>query len=135
MNEQFQSELTEWRQITEWLDNAKKREAVLRVSLAKQLLPKAILPDGSFPEGTTNETVGNLKVKVVGKLNRTVLEELEAATMAEADLGEEYAGLIRRKPELAVGVYKRLPMAKRLIVDRMLLIKPATITLEISEEK
>lgn len=125
--------LAEWRQITAWMQVAKTREPELRNKLAKHFLADKLDAAGNFPEGTTKALVGSHNVKVVGKITRTVLEELEATTLKKAALGAEGVGLIVRKPEISVAIYKKLPLEKRLIVDEMLVVKPGLPVLTVED--
>lgn len=123
----MKEKIAEWTQIKHWLEKAKAQEMTLRQEIAAGLFPKEA--NGAFAEGTQKIEAEGFKAKLTAKMNRTILEEVEAATLAE--LGAEGMDLIRRKPELSVSAYKKLSDEKRAIADKMLLVKPGAIELEI----
>jgi len=121
------AKITEWNQIKEWLATAKVKESELRTSIADDLFQREA--NGAFKEGTQNLEVDDLKFKLVSKMNRKILEEMEDVTLKQ--LGEVGAMLIKRKPELVVSIYKKLTDEQRAIADGMLLVTPGSIELEI----
>jgi hypothetical protein len=133
---QFQNDVKEWQALVAWIAEAKKREKALRESLANRGFHSIKLPNGCIPEGTQRLTVAgidtNFELTAKSKLNYTILEELMIPTLAEANLTpDESKGLIRGKPELGLRAYKALPEEKRKIVDKMLVIKPGALELDI----
>jgi hypothetical protein len=127
-----------WIAAKDALSRAKDEETALRSQVAEAYFGDKKELSGCYPKGTnkeaTNTEEGAMKVKLVQKMNYSVLEELEAATLAEVKLaGVAYAHeLIRRKPELSLTAYNKLTEAQRSIVDKMLVVKPGSIELEAS---
>ena len=121
------TKIAEWKAVKQWMTEAKETEMKLRNEIAEALFEKQ--PDGTFKEGTQNLEVDSLKVKLTGKLNRKILEEMEDATLKQ--LGEVGAMLVKRKPELVVSIYKKLTDEQRKIADAMLVVTPGSIELEI----
>jgi hypothetical protein len=126
---EYENDIKEWLAVSQWLEKAKARELELRNKLTSKFL-------GSFNEGTKHyhfEINGiNYATTTVAKINRKLIVENIPTVWAEAKLtADEANGLIEYKPELSTRVYKRLPPAKMLIVDKMIIAKPATPTLSI----
>lgn len=125
-----------WKRAKEMLAAAKSSESQFRGWLAQYLFATNRQPNGAFPEGTTKTSldIGNEMVngKVVQKIKREIEEALMAPTLAEAQLTPEQGmGLIKVSYEISVSKLKELPPDKRAIVEKMLVIKPASIELEI----
>lgn len=134
LQEQLDADIDEWTKLKDWLAIAKAREAELRAKIAAAMFEK--LPNGTFPEGTSTKLVAgsasNYSGKLSAKLIRDIQEELLIPTLTEANLTpDEAKGLIRGKPELGLVAYRNLPESKRTIIDRMLVVKPGSITLEV----
>lgn len=134
----LEADIKEWQQLKEWLTTGKAKEMELRQSIAARMFNNVRQPNGTFPEGTTHGEVETPGARwhgtLGGKLDRQVLEELVIPTLAEAQLTpEEQKALVKMNPVLSVKAYKALPEAKRLIVDKMLVIKQGAITLEINQ--
>lgn len=122
----LKADLSEWQTVSKWLLKAKEKEMELRLKLSRHFFGDII------PEGTNKAEFENLKIKAVGKMNRTVLEELRAATMEEAGLTpEEKQELLKVSYEMRVGVYKKLAEEKRKVIDRMVQIKPGAPELSV----
>lgn len=116
----LKADLSEWQTISAWLTKAKEKEMELRLKLSKHFFGDII------PEGTNKAEFEGMKIKVVGKMNRTVLEELRASTMEEAQLTpEERQELLKVSYEMRIGAYKKLTEEKRKVIDRMVQIKPS----------
>lgn len=122
----LKADLSEWQTVSKWLVKAKEKEMELRLRLSKHFFGDII------PEGTNKAEFENLKIKAVGKMNRTVLEELRASTMEEAKLNAEQAqGLLKVNYDLSLTAYKGLSTEQQKIVDKMIVLKPASPTLEV----
>lgn len=126
------ADLSEWQSLTTWLSQAKEREMALRLKLAHHFFADKILANGALPEGTMNLVDGGFKIKVVGKMNRTVLEEVRAAATEEAKLtAEESKSLFKLEASLSLSAYKALSDEKKKIIDKAIVVKPGSPTLEI----
>jgi hypothetical protein len=122
--------IDEWNNLKAWLATGKEREMVLRTYIAARLFTKE--PNGCFKEGTSKATTDGYRAKLDAKIYRDIMEELLIPTLTEANLtAEEQKGLIKGKPELSIAAYKKLPPDKRAIIDKMLVVKPGAITLEV----
>lgn len=129
---ELQSSLSEWQSLTQWLSQAKEKEMTLRLKLANHFFADKLQPNGALPEGTMNLEQDGFKIKVVGKMNRTVLEEVRAAAMEEAKLTvEEAKDIFKLKAELSISAYKALSEEKKKIIDKAIVVKSGSPTLEI----
>lgn len=116
----------EFQKLAEWLDTAKKRAEVLRRQLAEGLFPEP-------KEGTNTLEVGNLTIKLVHKINRTLDESSLAAVMPQMD--PQYRGigpdcLIDYKPKFSLDAFRKLPDDQRLIFEQALVVKEGLPVLE-----
>lgn len=126
------ADIAEWTQLKTWMATAKERESYLRGTIASRVFDSHKLPTGAFPEGTTNTSVGPYRAKLGSTWKRDVLEELLVPTLTEAALTPaEQKDLIKMNPVLSVTAYRKLPEEKRKIVDKMLVTKPGSITLDV----
>lgn len=128
----LEQSIKEWQQLKDWISTAKEREMLLRTSIVTRLFGA---PDANT-EGVRKIAKEGEKVNYLAnitfKLHRTVLEEMIIPTWAEAKLtSQEAEGLVKYKPELSVSVYKKLPPAKRLIIDKMIVAKPGAPDLQV----
>lgn len=136
MTDQLEKDIAEWTALKTWLATGKARELELRNSIAARIFADMKQPNGYFPEGARTSTysgyVMNYKSKLDAKLHREILEEMMVPTLNEAQLtADESKGLIRGKPELGLKAYRALPEAKQKIIDKMIVVKPGQITLEV----
>lgn len=128
-------DISEWKEITKWIDLAKPREMELRTKLSQYLFHDKIQPNGALEKGTHKNKflVGALTVaaKVVGKFNYKVLEELREATMKEAQAPDN---LVKAKYELSLTQYNALTDEQKKIVDKMIEVRPGApeLSIEIS---
>ncbi len=134
----LERDIAEWTQLKDWLAIAKEREMFLRKEIADRIFSDIKPQPGVFPEGTSHGVgigaVANWKADLVSKWQRDLLVEMITPTWAEAALTPAEAdGLIKYTPELGIRAYKKLPPAKRLIVDKMIVTKQANITLEVTQ--
>lgn len=133
---QLAADIKEWQDLDAWIAQAKERETYLRMDIAKRCLSGKLEPAGHFPEGTSKDRVmiaGQVRTVVVkGKIYRKVLEELMDIVCDEAALTpEEKNELIKKKYELSITAFKKLEPERRAVVDKMLVITPGSIELEI----
>lgn len=120
--------LDQWAEAAEMKKKWEKEEHRLRMALFQ----------GTFPNPTEgvnkHELPDGRVVKATHKLNRKVdeaaLPAVEAAMREQFQIDPE-SGLIRRKPELAVGAYKKLTEEQRHVFDEAIVSKPGTPTIEI----
>lgn len=131
------AEVPKWLQLKQWLSTAKVQESALRKRLADLFFSDQKQNNGHLPAGTLTalaETdISSLQAKVSQKYTYEVDESSMCAVLTEAQLTPaEAEGLIRVKYELSLKVYKALPEAKRAIVDKMIVVKPGSIELEIN---
>ena len=133
--EQLQALIAEWQAIGPWIAKAKAREKELRTLIAAAVFDGIKQPNGCYPEGTNKAvSITGALCTLGSKVNREILVEVMTTTLAEAQLTvEESAGLIRGKPELGLTAYRKLPEAKRLIIDKMIVVSPGAITLDVSQ--
>lgn len=127
-----------WYEMQDQLDKLKKSETLLRSRLFKGLFkdPKEGVNDLRLTDlyalaGMPDD--GHV-LKGTHKINRSV--DKAALTANQADIREKHPGIkldevIEWKPELRVGVYKKLTAEEQLIVDRCLTIKPGMPELEV----
>lgn len=130
--EQVAADVEEWRDLVQWLEVAKAKETALRQKLALHFFGDKRLATGAFPKGTVKLNDGTYSAKLTTQWNYDVLPELESATLEEADLGEAGIGLIKRKPELSLTVFNKLPPEKQRVVEKMLSIRQGSIKLEVN---
>jgi hypothetical protein len=135
-NECTLNDLFEWYRIQDELKRLKAQEMILRVKLFKHHFkdPK---------EGTNDLELGPLLtaanipddgrvLKGGHVINRSVDEAallVLAPTFAEKKLPVDK--LIKRKPELVIGEYRKLTKEEQLLFDQALVIKPGTPSLEV----
>jgi len=133
--EQLEADIKEWKALGDWMAQAKEREAYLRKTIAERCFTWTAT--GAFKSGVSNAvqpgTSNNYGLRLNAQNKISICEELMAATLEEADLApEQSAGLIKTEHKLSLTVYKKLPDAKRAIVDKMLVEKPGSIQLDVS---
>lgn len=128
--------VAEWQQTKEYLDKAKAREIYLRKLVADRIFINARTASGHLPEGTTRQSIAGVNNNFAGKVScpykREIDEALFAPTVQEAQLtADEYAACFKLDPQLKMAGYNALPTEKRAILDKMIVAKPGSITLEV----
>ena len=130
--------LQAWKEAKEALDRVKLAEADMRKQVVEVFSEHF---DGEIFSGMENIDVGqgyNLKIehsldyKLDQEKIESVLDEIEAKIEGGAVLAER---LCKVKYELSVSEYKKLPEAARLMVDKILTIKPASKSVKLAERK
>lgn len=129
--------LTQWKEWKAKLDEAKKAEAELR----KQVIDAFSEENPDTASGTENIDIGyGYKLKIVHKLEYTLdnandyektdkaLDEIEESVEHGELLVDR---LIRRKLELSVSEYKKLPAAAKKIIDKVVTTKPGAKSVEL----
>lgn len=109
-----------WLKAQKALAKAKEAEAVARTALVA-----AAFPDG-LSEGTNTFALpGKWKVKISGVVSRTVDEAALPAVLARVKekFDVDLTDLVRYKPELKVGDYKKLDVKVQKMFDNALTIK------------
>lgn len=111
----------EWLKAQKALAKAKEAESVARAALVKAAFPKGLA------EGTnTFDLPGKWKVKISGVVSRTIDEAALPAILArikEKFDGLDVSNIVRFKPELKVGDYKKLDAKVQKVFDNALTIK------------
>lgn len=133
----LEKDIKEWETLKLWIETAKAKEMTLRKSIADRAFASKRLANGFLPEGTNRTTLqvggGEYEAKMVQKLNRTVLSEMVGPTMTElVALNPLAADLIKTEYTVSVSTYKKLTTEQQAIADRMLVVKPGTVTLELN---
>ena len=128
--------IAEWEQTKTYLAQAKEREAYLRKLVSDRIFINSKTASGFLPEGTTNQTIAGATHNFAGKVNcpykREVDVPLFAATVAEAQLtADEYNATFEIDYKLKMAGYRALPESKRKIVDKCIITKPGSATLEV----
>lgn len=133
--------LTEWKTWKANLDVAKAREAELRA----QVIEAFSLETDELKSGIENVDIGfGYKLKIDHKVSYSLdnandyeltdkaLDEIEA----KVEHGELLVDrLVKRKLELSVSEYKKLPGDAKKIIDRVLTVKPASKSVELIAPK
>ena len=129
-----------WEAAVKALAAAKDAEAALR----KEVLAEAFAFDPeALREGTENFELGNgYKLKAVFKISRNLNNENEAVDKVLSKIektGPEGAfiaeRLVKRKPELSVSEYKKLPEKFKKLFDEVVTSKEAMPSLELVAPK
>lgn len=120
--------LDKWVEAAEMKKRWEREENKLRAELFGGTFPnptegvnKHELPDGRVVKGT---------YKLNRKIDEAALPSVEAAMRDKFQIDPE-SNLIRRKPELAVGAYKKLTEEQRAVFDEAVISKPGSPTIEI----
>lgn len=133
------AELAEWYALQERMRNDKATEAMLRSRIYAYFFPKAKAGEEGT-EGTNNYPLNDgtgavLKAdrKVDRKVDEAALDAYKASSKEEGSNLPKlpWNKLIRYKPELAVGEYKKLTAEERTACDQVLIIKDGSPQLEI----
>lgn len=125
-----QADLDEWSKLTQDLASLKSREIILRMKIFHGFFPKPI-------EGTNTAPLSaGWVIKATYPIGRKPdLALLTALTPELRAAGIPLDSVVRYKPEIAVGEYKKLSEEHRALLDRALEIKPGTPGLEIVQPK
>ena len=116
--------------ITEYLEHKqlsalhKRKENELRIKIIEQFFPNA-------GEGTHTELFKEWEIRGGIRYNY----KIDEAALADVEhlLTDSEKSCIKRKPELALGVYRKLDDDERKNVDEFVTIKPGLPTLSIDE--
>ena len=113
-----------------WIEADKKLTEVkaLEIFLRKQLAP--IVLNGKL-EGTVTGIIEGRELKAVAKLNYRIDKNLYNEHRQELTAEDKLA--LRFKPELALGVYKKLPDTS-ILKDKLVTAKPGTPSLTLVTE-
>lgn len=135
-NESTLKDLFDWYTLQEELKAIKMREILLRQKLFKFYFPT--------PEEGTNSLDLNPLMSAEGfepdgrvlKGGHTINREVDAASLqvlgpSFAEQGIKVADLVKWKPSLAVGDYRKLTKEQMQFFDQCLIIKPGSPTLEV----
>jgi hypothetical protein len=131
-NQATQQDLVKWFQLTQEIEKMKpliEQERILRKKIAALYFPN--------PTEGTNTFELNDGTGCVLKYGHTIERKVdEAQLLAMRDVLAESSisvdDLIRRKPELEKKAYNKLTDEQRALFDQALIIKPGSITLEIT---
>lgn len=126
----------EWNKAKKALDKAKTAESEARAALVKAAFPNGL------DEGTnTLPLAGKWKLKVTGVVSRAIDEAALPAVLERIKVkfeGLDLADLVKWKPELKTGDYKKLDAKVQKMFDNALTIKGTADTtpqLKIEESK
>jgi hypothetical protein len=132
-------DLKTWYELKEELARVKGAEAMLRSRIAKHFFPAPTEGSKDNKHPLNDGTGAILQMDYV--INRTVDEQqLDALRSAIAEEGSNLpqlnlATLIRWKPEVVIGEYRKLNETERHTLDQCLIIKPGSPQLEIKIPK
>jgi hypothetical protein len=128
-------ELAEWYRLSYELKLMKVKENELRAKIFGFYFPN---PKEGTNKFELKDGTGAV-LKAIHVINRSVepgsLDALKAALHEEGSPQLPIADLIRYKPELAVGEYRKLTAEEALFFDQCLIIKPGSPSLEITIPK
>ena len=132
----FAKLIGEWKEAKEALNKLRAKENELRKQVVSMAFAKSDNREGTFNRDLEN----NWKLKVTFKQNRTLVKEgLDVALGKMSAISPEGALLAKRvvkfKPELVVGEYKKLPNELRNIIDAVVTTKPGLPELELVAPK
>jgi hypothetical protein len=121
-----QEDLNTWNTMQEELGKLKSAESLLRAKIFKAAFPNPVEGTNTYPlsQGWVLKATYPISRKVDETLLIAMAPELRAAGIVVDDL-------VRVKPELTVGVYKKLSKEHRAFFDRVLEIKPGSPQMEI----
>jgi hypothetical protein len=120
-------DLKTWYELKEELARVKGAEAMLRSRIAKHFFPAPTEGSKDNKHPLNDGTGAILQMDYV--INRTVAEE--GSNLPQLNL----ATLIRWKPEVVIGEYRKLNETERHTLDQCLIIKPGSPQLEIKIPK
>lgn len=126
-NEVTLETLIQWYNLQEQISKLKSAELLLRNKIFKGRFPTPI-------EGINKETLPDgAELKATHVINRSVDEAVLTVLLPVLrEKGQMNPDdLIRRKPELVIGAYRKLTDEQRLLLDQALIIKPGQCQLEI----
>jgi hypothetical protein len=122
------ADIAEWYKMKEKLAKLKSAEALLRTKIFKGLF---VNPDEGTNTLPLNDGTG-AELKAQHVINRSVDEgALDAMKEVLREKKIPVGKLIRWKPELAVGEYRKLTDEERQLFDQVLIIKPGSPQLDV----
>jgi hypothetical protein len=124
MSPDMLGKLAEWRQISDWMEQAKAREMALRKELVSFLSP-----NGS--EGSVKFQGPGFVIAVTHKLTRSLDAAALESVMMQLPEDVRMGKLISYKPEFSTKVYRDLAPDHRKIFEQALVIKEGAPALEI----
>lgn len=130
------AEVFEWYRVTEELKEIKQREHFLRMRVFRHLVPVPVEGVNSVDLASHAVFNGVDTLGYVLKAQYVISREVDEAALTvllpklrEAKVPVEE--LIKRKPTLAVGAYRKLTKEETQLFDQALVIKPGSPQLEI----
>lgn len=117
------SKIADWFQLSQQLKSVKEKEAALRRELVEEIIAGRELVNGRL---TVKETVDGFQCKAVQELSYN-LDESVLGTVWN-NLSQAEKAVIKLKPTLIVGAYKKLPSG--LLIHEAVTTKLAMPTLE-----
>jgi hypothetical protein len=122
-----QDDLNQWDQMQKQLSALKSAEMLLRTKIFKGLFPSPVEGTNTIPLGTEGWVV-----KSQYKIGRTPDVALLTAKAPELRAaGIVLEDVIRTKPELVTGTYRKLTNEQRNLLDQVMEVKPGSPSLEI----
>lgn len=136
-----EADLSEWYKLQNDLAKLKARESQMRKVLFSHFFPKAEEGVNTYDLPEVNGVPYELKGtrKIDRKVDEAVLKKMTEVSKTDAgevpsefdQLGVSADKLVRWKPELNVGEYRKLSDNVRAVVDKMLIIKDGSPSMEI----
>lgn len=125
-----QKDIERWYVVAEQLAKAKEEEMTLRKKIAKTYFPDPVegVNDVPMSDGWVMKMTYKIDRKIISEKFALLQDEFKTAKLPLKDL-------VRFKPDLAVGEYKKLTEEQRKLFDKAMEIKPGAPTLEITKPK
>lgn len=129
-------EFFQWYKSTEELAKAKLREATLRARVFRHMVPVPVEGMNTIELDTHPLMAGIPPTGYVFKAQHVISRNIDEGALTTLSPKFKEAlivvdKLVKRKPELAVGEYRKLTEEQRKLFDQALIVKPGSPQLEI----